>query len=129
TQNDTVATPSEATFGVRAGEDPWTADELAEVRTELTEDLERLRRQVAAVSDDLDEMRKTGEPSGDAADVGTSNFERDQELALAAHAHEAVRQTQLALDRIEAGTWGVCENCGEPIGKGRLQVYPRATLC
>ncbi len=129
TQNDTVATLNEATLVVGAGEDPWTAEELAEIRAELADDLERQRRQVAAVSEDLDEMRKTGEPSGDAADVGTSNFERDQELALAAHAHEAVQQTELALDRIAAGTWGVCENCGEPIGKGRLQVYPRATLC
>lgn len=135
TQNDTIPapdrlpTPDGATLVVGEGESPWTPEELAEVTAELTEDLERHRRQATAVGEDLDELRKTGEPSGDAADVGTSNFERDQELALAAHAQEAVRQTQLALDRIQAGSWGVCEHCGNPIGKGRLQVYPRATLC
>ena len=27
------------------------------------------------------------------------------------------------------GNYGICESCGQPIGKGRLQVFPRATLC
>ena len=34
-----------------------------------------------------------------------------------------------ALRRIDAGTYGVCESCGQPIGKARLQAFPRATLC
>jgi DnaK suppressor protein len=38
-------------------------------------------------------------------------------------------QTEHALARIEAGTYGVCESCGKPIGKARLQAFPRATLC
>ena len=33
------------------------------------------------------------------------------------------------LDRIADGTYGVCESCGSPIGKQRLMVFPRATLC
>jgi DnaK suppressor protein len=31
--------------------------------------------------------------------------------------------------RIDAGTYGVCESCGQPIGKARLLAFPRATLC
>ncbi|MBN9325656.1 MAG: TraR/DksA family transcriptional regulator, partial [Cellulomonas sp.] len=31
--------------------------------------------------------------------------------------------------RIAAGTYGACESCGKPIGKARLQAFPRATLC
>jgi RNA polymerase-binding transcription factor DksA len=34
-----------------------------------------------------------------------------------------------ALDRIDAGIYGVCESCGQPIGKARLLAFPRATLC
>jgi len=34
-----------------------------------------------------------------------------------------------ALARIDAGTYGVCESCGKPIGKARLLAFPRATLC
>ena len=38
-------------------------------------------------------------------------------------------QSERALARIADGTYGVCESCGNPIGKLRLQVFPRATLC
>ena len=36
---------------------------------------------------------------------------------------------QLTLARIDDGTYGICESCGEPIGKMRLMAFPRATLC
>jgi DnaK suppressor protein len=38
-------------------------------------------------------------------------------------------QAERALARIEDGTYGICESCGNPIGKARLQAFPRATLC
>jgi DnaK suppressor protein len=38
-------------------------------------------------------------------------------------------QSERALARIAAGTYGLCESCADPIGKARLQVFPRATLC
>ena len=38
-------------------------------------------------------------------------------------------QAERALGRIANRTYGICENCGNPIGKARLQVFPRATLC
>jgi RNA polymerase-binding transcription factor DksA len=38
-------------------------------------------------------------------------------------------QTERALERLEDRTYGVCESCGNPIGKRRLMVFPRATLC
>lgn len=125
----TLTPPRPGDLLVGPDDDPWTEEELTEVTAELQSDLRRHEEQAALVSEDLDELRNSAETGGDAADVGTSNFERDQELALAVHAHEAVRQTREALDRIAQGTWGRCESCGEPIGKGRLQVYPRATLC
>jgi RNA polymerase-binding transcription factor DksA len=40
-----------------------------------------------------------------------------------------LEQTERALARIADGTYGVCEICGNPIGKLRLQAFPRATLC
>ena len=38
-------------------------------------------------------------------------------------------QGERAQDRIDAGTYGVCESCGQPIGKARLLAFPQATLC
>ena len=51
------------------------------------------------------------------------------ELALSQIARELLDRTESALARIEAGTYGICESCGQPIGKARLQAFPRAVLC
>ena len=112
-------------------EDPWTADELAEVRTELETDRERLQGEVDEAEADLAElMRDSGEGSGDdQADAGAATWEREHELSLTNNAKELLEQIEHALERIAAGTYGVCESCGNAIGKMRLQAFPRATLC
>ncbi len=61
--------------------------------------------------------------------MGSSTFERDHELSLANHSRDLLEQIGHALARIDAGTYGSCENCGNPIGKLRLMAFPRATLC
>lgn len=50
-------------------------------------------------------------------------------MSLAANAREMLDQIDLALHLIDTGQYGRCESCGQPIGKGRLQVFPRATMC
>ena len=116
---------------VREGEDPWTKDELAEVRAQLRADVKRLTAELEMVEEDLvGLMRSSGEGAGnDQADVGSATFERDQELTIANNARDMLVQSQHALDRIGNGSYGVCEVCGEPIGKNRLMVFPRATMC
>jgi hypothetical protein len=42
---------------------------------------------------------------------------------------EELGQTERALSRIDDGSYGVCESCGNPIGKMRAMAFPRATLC
>ena len=75
-------------------------------------------------------LRDAGDGSGDdQADAGTRTFEREQEMALVAHGQESLEQVAHALSRMDDGSYGICESCGEPIGKGRLQAFPRATLC
>lgn len=116
---------------VREGEDPWTKAELEEVRETLEEDIERFTSQLAASNAELVGMLRDGaEGAGrDPADVGSANFERDAEMSLVNNATEMLEQSRLALRHIEQGSYGRCDNCGEPIGKGRLLVFPRATLC
>ena len=65
----------------------------------------------------------------DQADAGTKTFEREHEMSLVYNARDMVLQTERAIDRIEKKTYGICEECGAFIGKSRLQVFPRATLC
>ena len=112
-------------------EAPWTAAELKSVRAEIAADLERLRRELASVEAEMDELiAESGEGAGDdQADSGTKTFEREHEMSLVINARDMVLQTERALERIDAKTYGLCEDCGSPIGKARLQVFPRATLC
>ena len=116
---------------VRENEKPWTAKELAVVRAALEADLARLRAEIAAAEYDLAGlMRDAGDGAGDdQADAGTKTFEREQEISLVNNAREVSEQSEHALERILDGSYGVCENCGNPIGKNRLLVFPRATLC
>jgi DnaK suppressor protein len=130
--NGHAVTPVDpATLPVREGEDPWTADELDEVRATLEEDIVRFSEQIEISTAELVGLLRDGnEGAGrDPADVGSANFERDAEMSLANNAREMLDQSKLALRHIELGTYGACDNCGKPIGKGRLQAFPRATLC
>lgn len=120
-----------ATLPVRAGEDPWAEDEVEAVATELASDRARLTAELAAADAELsDLLRNSGEGAGDdQADSGSSALEREHELTLVNNTRQLLEQTEHALDRLAAGTFGACEQCGEAIGKARLQAFPRATLC
>ncbi len=116
---------------VRPGEEAWTRGELAGILAELREQREH---SVAIVEEQEAElsglMRDSGDGAGqDQADVGASTFERDHELTVLNSERDKLAQIDRALRRIEDGTYGICESCGEPIGKMRLMAFPRATLC
>jgi RNA polymerase-binding protein DksA len=116
---------------VRSGEDPWSEEEVAELRAGLLEDVQRLRSEILAAEEAISGLlRDSGGGAGDdEADTGTKNISREHEMALANNAREMLRQTEHALERVDSGTYGYCESCGNPIGKARLQAFPRATLC
>jgi RNA polymerase-binding protein DksA len=120
-----------ATVAVAAGEAPWTDAELVEQRAVLDTELGRIEEEVATLQSALsDVLRDGGDGAGDdQADTGAKAFERDQEMTLLANARDMLFQTRHALQRIDTGTYGTCDNCGGPIGKARLQAFPRATLC
>ncbi|MCM3300196.1 TraR/DksA C4-type zinc finger protein [Streptomyces pseudogriseolus] len=118
-------------LAVRPGEEPWTDEEVDEARAELMSEVLRLREEISSSERSLAGlMRDSGDGAGDDdADTGTKNITREHELALAANAREMLDQFERALQRLDAGTYGLCENCGKPIGKARMQAFPRATLC
>jgi DnaK suppressor protein len=122
--------PSSA-LAVREDESPWTEVELQAVRDELSAELTRLEGELNTIQGSIDDvLRDSVDGSGDdQADSGAKAFEREQEMTLLANARSAMLQTRHALTLIEIGTYGICESCGNPIGKLRLQAFPRATLC
>ncbi|MEI7797148.1 MAG: TraR/DksA C4-type zinc finger protein [Actinomycetes bacterium] len=114
-----------------ATEAPWSNSELKEMKVELSKELIRLRAElVLAEAQAEDLLQDSGDGAGDdQADAGAKTFEREHEISLVYNARDMVMQTEHALDRITAGSYGKCEDCGNAIGKARLQVFPRATLC
>jgi RNA polymerase-binding protein DksA len=117
-------------LAVLPGEDPWTAEEVEEARAELLGEVERLKAEIASSEAAVAGLlRDTGDGAGDDADTGTKNITREYEMALAANTRETLTQALHALQRLDEGTYGLCEVCGNPIGKARMQAFPRATLC
>jgi DnaK suppressor protein len=116
---------------VDEGAESWTATELKSIRSELAKDLIRLKKELAEVESEMDALiEASGVGAGDdQADAGAKTFEREHEMSLVYNARDMVLQTERALERIDTKTYGRCEDCGNPIGKARLQVFPRATLC
>ena len=91
---------------------------------------------------DLDQMtdealrRTQAESSGNLsnvplhmADVGTENYDQEFTLGLIENEQATLEQVQSALNRIDAGTFGRCEECHEPIAKPRLQALPYTKHC
>ena len=125
----TATTP--ASLAVKEGEERWSKAELNEVLAELHEHRERLTALLKDQETDLANlMRDAGDGAGhDQADMGATSFERDQELTVVNNEREMLAQIERALGRIDDGTYGVCESCGNAIGKMRVMAFPRATLC
>lgn len=117
-------------FPVRDGEDPWTLREAEELAAELLHERERLEGELASADRELSNLlRNSGDGAGDdQADSGSSALEREQELTLVNNVRDLLQQTTHALDRIASGTYATCEATGLPIGKARLQAFPRANL-
>jgi RNA polymerase-binding transcription factor len=65
----------------------------------------------------------------DAEEQSVNDFVRDVELALIEMTSETLSQIDEAMHRLEAGTYGVCANCGAEIAEPRLKALPFATLC
>jgi len=120
-----------AALPVRKGEKPWTEAELKKVRQQLQSDIDGLTADIneaeSAIAERLSDA--VGDAGDDTADAGAKTFQREHELALTQNARELLAASRRALARIDEGTFGVCESCGQPIGKARLQAFPRATLC
>ncbi len=116
---------------VGEGERPWSENELTEVRARLETEIAELVAEISRAESEI-AARLTdsvGDAGDDTADVGAKTYQREHELALTHNARELLAQNERALNRMADGTYGICESCGNPIGKARLQAFPRATLC
>ncbi|HET8682841.1 MAG TPA: TraR/DksA family transcriptional regulator [Micromonosporaceae bacterium] len=109
-----------------------TAAETEKIRAALAGRREELRSeydQTLAEIAELQRDRLTDSAGDDQADTGTKTFEREQEISLANNILERINQVERALERLDDGSYGWCERCGNQIPVERLAAFPSATLC
>jgi len=63
------------------------------------------------------------------ADIGTDNFEQEFTLSLMESEEATLENIETALERIEDGTYGLCEECGVKIPRKRLDAIPYSSMC
>ncbi|WP_283133571.1 TraR/DksA family transcriptional regulator [Rhizohabitans arisaemae] len=107
----------------------WSQKELTAVRERLVREIEELRRDIIRAELEIASGDSSEGAGDDQADAGAKTYEREHEISLALNARDMLAQNERAIARIDTGTYGICESCGKPIGKERLQAFPRATLC
>jgi RNA polymerase-binding transcription factor DksA len=97
---------------------------LSTVRSDLTDERDRLETQISAL-----------EPGGGSAfddnfaDSGQVAAEQGENKVLAARLRAELDEVDRALEKIDGGTYGRCEVCGEPIAEARLEAMPATRFC
>jgi DnaK suppressor protein len=108
-------------------EETWSDEELQSIREGLVDMAATLRTELAGVDADLaavlnDQCNDDIDWADKQAGLITDTFRADNTRAV-------LEQTERVLARLDAGLYGVCEQCSGPITRARMQAFPRATCC
>jgi DnaK suppressor protein len=107
--------------------------DLASMRKELQQQLHRLNGELSTLEKVREDARQEkDEYSGygnQIAEAATETFEAERDLALIDNLEQMRGQVEAALQRIEAGSYGLCQTCGQPIPRERLEALPHADQC
>lgn len=95
-----------------------------ELKQELEERLSALQARLANIKQDV-----TKSHSGDSAEQAQERENDEVVDAIGNETRLSIRVIQAALERIEDGSYGACDTCGEDIGQARLRAIPEATRC
>jgi RNA polymerase-binding protein DksA len=99
---------------------------LLDERGRVLKEIEYLRSENAGSLEDESEERTLDNHLAETASV---TLDRELDYSLEENATRALTAIDAALQRIEDGTYGICERCGKPIDPQRLEARPWATLC
>lgn len=101
--------------------------EIDQLKGVLEEEKRRILRHLEDISDtsvaDLDT------PSGDSVDLASLEINQNSLVKVGKRELNHLKKIDVALKKIEEGTYGECESCGEQIGVARLLARPVAQLC
>jgi len=99
-------------------------ERLKKEKTELLDKIEQLR-----VLGQPSAERKEGSPFGKREEGADEASELEKRLALESRVEESLKEVEHALEKYEAGTYGLCDSCGQPIEQARLEAIPHSSLC
>ena len=104
---------------------------LDELRQRLEAERDRLQKEIEAVAMRPAEFRPSHESyyGNHLADIGSDMFEEEKAIAMEAHLVGMLQKVNDALERFENGTYGICQECHQPIPPERLEALPYATTC
>ena len=100
--------------------------------------LDQERERLGGIKAELDDLRDQSKPdaveelssnSTHQADVATETFDREKDLTILDNIEGELADVEHALQRLDDGTYGTCEACGQPIGDDRLEAMPAARFC
>jgi RNA polymerase-binding protein DksA len=108
--------------------------QLKAIRAQLEReksDLQNQQRDLEVDSFNESQSGMTGEVGldDDFADAGSATFDREQALSIRNNIRDLVEQITRAIGKIDEGTYGTCERCGNPIDAARIKALPHALLC
>lgn len=109
-----------------------TARNYEPMRRKLIQERERVEQLVRAESEKRTSMSDTADQErygNHPGDEGTETFEKEASLAMQGNLEVILDEIDHALHKMEAGTYGRCDECGNEIPFERLEVRPQATLC
>jgi RNA polymerase-binding transcription factor DksA len=113
---------------------PTREQQYGKLREQLEEDLKSSRASIGELDDETDELARDsdqegGVPTNHMADVGTNVYERERLMTFEQEMRDRVTAIQDALQRMDEGTYGVCQRCGRDILLARLRAMPFSNYC
>jgi DnaK suppressor protein len=107
-----------------------TIDDIQKHEEALRAEREKLLHQLEEIGATPDgSLRRDVEYGEGFADAAATTTERTEVLGLADSLSRMLEEIDIALARIEEGTYGTCRNCGNEISAARLEFRPESTLC
>jgi DnaK suppressor protein len=106
---------------------PYSPEQIEEFRQLLNENLQHLIEEAKVTVDGMHEAVK--DTFADPSDRATLETSRNTTLRMRDRERKLITKVQEALQRVDEGTFGICEECGEDIGFERLRARPVTTLC
>jgi DnaK suppressor protein len=110
-----------------SAEEKWSDEELNSIRHGLTDMAATLRAELAGV--DADMIAVLSDQCNDDIDWADKQASLLSDTFRADNTRVVLEQTEHVVERLDAGLYGICEQCGGPIARARMQAFPRATCC